>query len=319
MPNKVAQRQGIIRVLLIDAAVEDVRRIRNMLQKQGDFRIHSARDFAEAEEQLADGVFDVALVDSALWSANGGDLVRFARERRLDLAVVLLTSGNQREMLPALKLGAHEFFNKHQLSDGEQLATRLLAAVQESRSMRRRDTMVRWLEREARTDHLTGLHNRRAFDERIEEACRHSRETHEPLALIMVDVANTRRVNENYGHQAGDEMIRRAARGIVQCIRGRDFAARIGGDDFGIIIPGGDIDLARRISRRIVHEVERLNSEEEEAAAPVSVMFGLASGFGCESAELFAAAEQQFWSHRNNRPVVTYLFPRDNPDGPSVA
>jgi diguanylate cyclase (GGDEF)-like protein len=318
MPNQVAQRQGMIRVLLIDAALEDVRRIRSLLQKQGDFRIHSARDMAEAEAQLSDGVFDVALIDSALWSANGGDLVRLARERHLDLAVILLTQGNQREALPALKLGAHDFLSKQQLKDGEQVATRILAAVEESRSIRRRDTMVRWLEREARTDHLTGLNNRRAFDERLEEACGASQQLDQPVALIMVDVAGTRQVNENHGHHVGDAMIRRTARGIGQCIRGGDFAARIGGDDFGIIISGGDMDLARRISRRIAHEIERLNHEDPDTV-PVSLTFGVASGVGCEPAELFAAADQQVSAHKNVRPAVTYLFPRHDSDGPSVA
>lgn len=319
MSNRVAQRQGIVRVLLVDAAVEDVRLIRRALHKQGDFRIYSARDIAEAEERLANGDFDVALIDTTLWSAGGGELVKFAGERKLDLAVVLLTSGSQREMLPALKLGAQDFFNRGQLNDGEQLATRLLAAVEESRSLRRRDTMVRWLEREARTDHLTGVHNRRAFDERLEEACGQARRTKEPLALIMVNVVNTRQVNETLGHHAGDEMIRRTARGIVRCIRGGDFAARIGGDDFGVILSGGDIDLARRIARRIVHEVERLNNEEEDGSLPVAVTFGVASGVRCEPAVLFAAAEQQLSGHHENRPLTHFRFGWSPDDGPSVA
>ncbi|HEY4669527.1 MAG TPA: diguanylate cyclase [Tepidiformaceae bacterium] len=319
MPNKVAQHQGILRVLLIDPVVDDVRRVRSVLQKNGDFRIYSARDIAEARAQLAEGAFDVALIESALWSGSGSELVRFAGERKLDLAVVLLTSGNQREMLPALKLGAHDFFDKQQLNDGAQLAIRLLAAVEESRSLRRRDTMVRWLEREAKTDHLTGVHNRHAFDERLEEACRHARQNREALALIMVNVANTGRVNEAYGHQAGDEMIRLVARGIVRCIRGSDFAARIGGDDFGVIIPGGDIDLARRISRRIAHEVERLNGEEEGDAVPVSVTFGVASGMDCEPGILFDAAERQMAGHRPPRAVTRPGNAGGDDDGPSVA
>lgn len=318
MPNKVAHQQGILRVLLIDPVVEDVRRVRRVLQKKGDFRIHSARDLAEAESQLAEGAFDVALIDITLWSQGGGDLVRFAAQRKIDLAVVLLTSGNPREMLPALKLGAHDFLDKQHLDDGEQLATRLLAAFEESRSMRRRDTMVRWLEREAKTDHLTGVHNRHAFDERLAEACAASRETREPVALVMVNVANTAKVNETFGHQAGDEMIRLAARGIVRCIRGSDFAARVGGDDFGIIIPGGDIDLARRISRRIAHEVERLNNEDDGDGLPVAVTFGVASGLASEPGRLFAAAEQQLSEPRQQRPMAGPLL-GPNYDGPSVA
>src|SRR6185436_12084788 len=135
----------------------------------------------------------------------GAELVRYVREKHSDVAVVLLTSGeNEREALPALKLGAHDFLSKQHLTDGEQLAARLLGAFDESRTLRRRDTMVRWLEREARTDHLTGLHNRHAFDEKLRDACTAARETNGPVTVVMVDLCGTRLVNEVHGHDIGD-------------------------------------------------------------------------------------------------------------------
>ncbi|MEX0782948.1 MAG: diguanylate cyclase [Dehalococcoidia bacterium] len=317
-PIQIAEARETIRVLVIDDSVEDVRRVRTLLQQEGDFRISSARNVDVARTLLDDGNFDVALVDYRLWSDDNVGLVRFVRERYSDVAIVLLTSGdNEREALPALKLGAHDFLSKQHL-DG-QLAARILAAVDEARSLRRRDTMVRWLEREARTDHLTGLYNRRAFDEKLHEICECARHGNEPVALIIVDVAGTRTVNEVHGHDAGDSMIRRAAAGIMRCVRVGDFAARVGGDDFGVILPGGDLDLGRRVARRIAHEIERLNSSTWYDQIPVVVTFGVASGVSCDQGALFAAADQQASTHKTNRPIVAMFRESEDSDGPHVA
>jgi diguanylate cyclase (GGDEF)-like protein len=315
---QVAEARDTIRVLVIDESVDDVCRVRALLQEEGEFRLSSARDVDEARDLLDEGNFDVALVDYRLWSDDNAGLVRFVRERYSDVAIVLLTSGdNEREALPALKLGAHDFLSRQHL-DG-QLAARILAAVDEARSLRRRDTMVRWLEREARTDHLTGLYNRRAFDEKLHDVCEHARHAEEPVALIIVDVAGTRTVNEVHGHDAGDSMIRRAAAGILRCVRAGDFAARVGGDDFGVILPGGDLDLARRVARRIAHEIERLNASSWYDQIPVVVTFGVASGFGCGPGELFAAADQQVSTYKTNRPIVAMFRESEDSDGPYVA
>jgi diguanylate cyclase (GGDEF)-like protein len=315
---QISEARDTIRVLVIDESVDDVCRVRALLQEEGEFRIASARNVDEARDLLDDGNYDAALVDYRLWSDDNAGLVRFVRERYSDVAIVLLTSGdNEREALPALKLGAHDFLSKQHL-DG-QLAARILAAVDEARSLRRRDTMVRWLEREARTDHLTGLYNRRAFDEKLHEVCDCARKAEEPVAVIVVDVAGTRTVNEVHGHDAGDSMIRRAAIGILRCVRAGDFAARVGGDDFGVILPSGDLDMARRIARRIAHEIERLNASTWYDQIPVVVTFGVASGVACEPGALFAAADQQVSTYKTNRPIVAVFRESEDSDGPHVA
>jgi diguanylate cyclase (GGDEF)-like protein len=311
-------RPAVVRVLVVHRAIGDVRRARNALQGLPGFRVRAARDLDEGEALLAGGAFDAALIESSLWNGDGGSLVQLVRERHLDIAVVLVMGGSQREALPALKLGAHDFVSQRQLDDPEHLAARVLAAVAENRSSRRRDTMVRWLEREARTDHLTGLATRRAFDERLQEVCREARAQAAPVSLILLDIRGTRDVNEAYGHEAGDAMIRRTGLAVLRSIRGGDFAARLGGDDFGVVLSEGDLEVARRVARRIAHELDRSNAEDQ-AGVPVSVVFGVASGTKCEPGQLFAAADQQLSGYKHGRPAVTPLVRRTDNDGPSVA
>lgn len=317
---RAPERRRVLRVLVVDSAVQDVRSVCDLLRKNGEFLAHAARSVEEAEALLNEGVFDVALIDYSLWTESDNHLVRFLRERHNDVAVILLTSGdNEREALPVMKLGAHDFLSKQHLADGSQLEARILGAFEENRQLRRRDTMVRWLEREARTDHLTGFHNRHAFDDRLREVCEKARTTRSPVTLVLVDLIGTRTVNEAHGHAVGDAMIRRAASGISRCLRGADFAARIGGDDFGIILGDADMELGRLISRRVVHEIERLNADEWAHEIPVMVSFGVASGIGCNSHELFTAADQQLSHHKATRPIVALFHHREETDGPSIA
>ena len=313
-------KRRILRVLIVEESIEDIRQVRDVLHHAGDFVSHAARTVEEAQSLLENGSFDVALVSAGLWGDPSAALSRYVREHRGDVAVVLLTGGDQeRDSLPTLKLGAHDFFNKAHLDDGPQLILRILGAFEENRTLRRRDTMVRWLEREARTDHLTGLHNRHSFDERLREVCQDAHGERRPVTLVLLDITGTRMVNESHGHDAGDDMIRRTAVGISRCIRGMDFAARIGGDDFGIILPDGDLALGRLIARRIAHELERMNSDEWAGMVPVSVVFGVATGVNCGPGELFAAADEQLADHKAVRPMVS-LFPGKNEsNGPSVA
>lgn len=319
--STLTDRKRVLRVLIIDPNVDDVRRVRDVLQFGGEFVTHAARTVDEARVLLDGGMFDVALVDSCTWTAEGSILAQHLRERRNDVAVVLLTNGeNEREALPALKLGAHDFINKcHLADDGQQLVLRIEGAFEENRSLRRRDTMVRWLEREARTDHLTGLYNRHAFDERLREICFDAHEDRRPVTLLLVDIAGTRIVNEVHGHDVGDDMIRRTALAISHCVRGGDVAARIGGDDFGVILPNGDLELGRLIARRIGHEVERLNIEEWSDLVPVTLTFGVATGVNCEPSELFAAADQQLSHHKSVRPMISVFRLHEESNGPYVA
>ena len=322
MPTNAAaaETRRTLRVLIVDTNTEDVRCAREQLQQDGTFVPTVARGTEEAEQLLAAGLYDVALIAYELWADRDSPLVRYVREHRSEIAVVVLTGGDlDGERLPALKLGAHDFLSRQHLADRGELAARVFSAFDENRALRRRDTMVRWLEREARTDHLTGLYNRRAFDDRLRDACDAASQLETATTLILADVAGTRTVNEAHGHETGDDMIRRAAQGIGRCIRGMDFAARVAGDDFGIILENADLELGRLIARRIAHEVERLNTTDWGQLIPVTLTFGVATGRSVKPGQLFGAADQALTNNKTNRPLVAMFLPRNDSDGPSVA
>jgi diguanylate cyclase (GGDEF)-like protein len=135
------------------------------------------------------------------------------------------------------------------------------------------------LKRISITDALTGLLNRRYFQERMSEEIERSRRHHLPLSLIMIDVDDFKSVNDSLGHPAGDEVLKMAARCIRNCIRTIDVAARYGGEEFTVILPQTTKVDAQTIAERICSEVFRIDLPFSRADQKlvISVSLGLAT------------------------------------------
>lgn len=100
-------------------------------------------------------------------------------------------------------------------------------------------------------DALTGLLNRRALDLRLEEMCRHSQAANEPCALMALDVDLFKEINDTRGHQAGDEVLKDVSKVLLDSLRPSDTVARIGGDEFVVLLPGCQRGTAAAIAARI--------------------------------------------------------------------
>jgi diguanylate cyclase (GGDEF)-like protein len=110
---------------------------------------------------------------------------------------------------------------------------------------------VESLEQMARTDGLTGLANYRAFEETISREVVRAKRYNLPLSLILMDVDQLKLVNDRYGHQAGDLLLREVGRRIKGAIRETDIAARQGGDEYSVILPNTPLLAAQQVTDRI--------------------------------------------------------------------
>lgn len=133
------------------------------------------------------------------------------------------------------------------------------------------------LRRLAYLDALTGMNNRRSFEQQLQGECRRAQRAQTPLSLLLVDVDYFKRFNDRYGHPAGDECLRQVAQAFARAIsRPGDFAARIGGEEFAVLLPATDEQGASLIAQRINAEVRRLGiaHEDSDTAAHVTVSVG---------------------------------------------
>ena len=188
------------------------------------------------------------------------------------------------------------------LTVGVALVAGLLVASMKERIMR----LVDRLSGAARTDALTGILNRRAFEERFEEELAAAARAGRPLTVAVGDLDGFKLVNDRLGHQAGDDALRRVTRELAKWKRRSDVTARIGGEEFALLLPGvneqGAIALADRV---------RLGIQEVFAAdsVPITISFGIAvfPAQGDDAATLLRAADQALYAAKEmgrNRCVV---------------
>lgn len=172
------------------------------------------------------------------------------------------------------------------------------------------------LERLSQTDGLTQLANRRQFDSALAREHAHCRRTGAPLSLLMIDVDQFKRVNDDYGHAKGDDCLRAVARALERGVtRATDLAARYGGEEFACLLPNTDLESACAVAERIRAEVEALGLNNAHAAAPhLTVSIGVATLQGGEysETELVVRADAELYAAKQagrNRVCTTVLGP----------
>jgi len=153
----------------------------------------------------------------------------------------------------------------------------------------------------ARTDPLTRLANRRAFHKELQKACLNAVRTGSPLTVLVLDLDNLKEVNDRFGHQRGDALLVQAADLLRAELREKDLVARIGGDEFAVLLPGVEAAQATRIAERI-----RQRSREVLTAAtgvPVGFSVGLASACGefADPDRLFGAADTAMYEDKRKK------------------
>lgn len=158
----------------------------------------------------------------------------------------------------------------------------------------------------SRTDPLTALANRRAFLEALHVAVARARRSGGPVSLAILDLDNFKRVNDSYGHEAGDALLVAVSEGLLAGVRQGDVVARLGGDEFGVIFDDASNELSERITGRFLAVVEKAAAKWPDACVGVSIGLVNFVSAPADAETIVRAADQVMYrSKREGKGRVT--------------
>ena len=159
------------------------------------------------------------------------------------------------------------------------------------------------------TDQLTGVSNRARFYELAEAEFARWKRFRQPLSALMIDIDHFKRINDTYGHAAGDEVLRQVAVSLQTGLRSIDVIGRVGGEEFAILLPSIDLEGAEMVAERLRRTVAGLSPVSDGTAIPVTISLGVAQIDGDARAfdALLKAADAALYSAKQggrNKVVV---------------
>jgi len=266
-----------LRVLI----VEDDREIREMvaLMVRGmGYAIVTASTGKEALARLREQMADIVLLDLMMPEMDGFEFCRAVQGDATlrDLHIIITSARDTLEdKVKGLELGAADYLTKPfsmtelqaRIKVGERIV-RYQKTLQEQQSQ---------LEHLAREDVLTGLANRRRFEERAKEECLRAQRYHHPLSILLADLDHFKSINDTYGHAFGDLVLKDIGQTLLRHCRTSDLCARHGGEEFAILLPETELTEAYKVAERLCVAVRSLVFKQSSVTVHVTVSFGAAS------------------------------------------
>jgi two-component system cell cycle response regulator len=269
----MAEQSQTRKILLID---DDRMQFRVTQQLFKSFRgeqydLEWASTYEEGIGKLMGGGHVACLLDYQLGPRDGLVLIREAIARGCRVPIIFLTAESGEKVdIEAMNAGALDYLVKGEIN-ARMLERSLRYALKLG------DTMEE-LRRLATRDQLTGLFNRREFERMLQVQKSQADSAQTEFSLVLVDIDHFKRVNDQHGHPAGDEVLREVARRLLGAVRGNDQVARIGGEEFAVTMPGTPRQAAAAVARRLAEAVRsRPIAVREGVELPVTLSVGVAN------------------------------------------
>ena len=308
-----------VRVLLVDDQLIIVEAVRRMLADQPDIEFHFVTDPAHALDCAQRLQPTVILQDLIMPGVDGFDLIRRYREQEASAHVpVIVLSAKDEPKLKAhgFAVGANDYLVK--LPDRLELLARIRYHSGAYISRLQRDEAFKFLresqkqlaeanielQKLAALDGLTGIANRRRFDETLQTEWQRGQRERRPLSLLLCDIDCFKLYNDTFGHVAGDLCLKKAAAVLTGCLkRPADLAARYGGEEFALVLPDTDEAGARSVAEYCLRALADLGIDNPQAPHRIVTMsIGIATlvpGAGHSPAELVDGADRALYAAKD--------------------
>ncbi len=256
-------------IMIVDDFSENIDFLENILQKSG-FRTVSASSGEQAIELLKEHTPDLVLLDIVMPGLSGFETCAKIQSNRdfIDIPVIFLSAKkDEKTIIESFIYGGIDYVVKPFNSP------ELLARVNTHLQLKSAKEKLNIL---AFSDSLTGLYNRRKIIETLDHEMARSKRYGENMSFIMIDIDLFKKVNDTYGHDIGDKALIRFAEIVSSSLRETDFAGRLGGEEFGIILPQTNREQAMIVAERIRSRIEKEAGNKAKGIPAFTASFGVA-------------------------------------------
>jgi two-component system chemotaxis family response regulator WspR len=313
---KLSLEHHKITVLLIDDQAMIAEAVRRSLASEDDIEFNYCADPTKAIKLASEINTTVILQDLVMPEIDGLMMVRYFRVNKATAKVPIIVLSTKEEASiksEAFKLGANDYLVK--LPDKIELIARIryhsqayinqlerdeaFQALEESRAQLAEANQT--LQKLSSLDGLTGIANRRSFDETLKKEWHRAMRHEKSIGLVMLDIDFFKSYNDHYGHQGGDDCLKKVAQGLEESLqRETDFLARYGGEEFSAVLPDTDLNGSINVAEKLRQAVKALRIDHAKSKVNdfVSISIGVSSivplkGSGPEI--LIAAADQALY------------------------
>jgi two-component system cell cycle response regulator len=265
----------------------------------GEHRVDIEADPNEALFHAAEGNYDLMIVSLSLANFDGLRLCSQIRslERTRNVAILAVADAeNNTRLVRGLEIGVNDYLTRP--IDQNEMLARVRTQIRKKRYAERLRDNVQMSIEMAITDALTGLYNRRYMESHVGTLVEQATTRGKPLTVLILDIDYFKAINDGWGHDAGDDVLREFALRIRKSIRGIDLACRYGGEEFVVVMPETDMAVAtvvaERLRRRIATEAFQIQQGARKIDVTISV--GIAAlGPGDNPAAVIKRADQALY------------------------
>ncbi len=298
--DKIGERG---RVLVVDDRVSSYERLVKTLSLEHDVTVIT--DPQEALFSAAEDGYELVVMSTGLENFDVlrlcSQLRSLSRTRMLPLLLVA-NPGEDAMLIRAIDMGVNDYILRP--VDQNELVARVRTQIKRSRYNERLRESVQQTVEMAIRDGLTGLNNRRYFDSHLESAFDKAQSGGKPLSVLIVDIDHFKQVNDVHGHEAGDDVLREFAKRIGKNVRNLDMACRYGGEEFVLLMPETDIELACIVAERMRREIAAhpfiIDGGTKQINITVSVGAACIDGNSDSKKALMKRADDALYSAKRN-------------------
>jgi diguanylate cyclase (GGDEF)-like protein len=300
--------QKRLKVLLIeDKAVGQTELHEQMKKLPCD--LTEAAWLSEGMEQLSTGAFDAILLNLELRVSKGLRTFELLRKHAGDCPIIVLADHEDDPVaIGALRAGANYCLTRDQLAT-RRMTQAVRFAIERNQFEITRNRLIKDLEEQATHDQLTGLPNRRFFEQAALREIGRAQRLRTPLGVVMVDVDHLKSFNDSYGHDVGDKLICETGRHLQSQVRQYDMVCRLGGDEFVLLMPGMSMEDAVLRAEKIRQGTVMHLGGNGNVSLTVSLGIAVYPYNGGTVEELLKAADRALYMAKDGGRNMTAMAP----------